>query len=623
MEISPDNKVAFNTYLGFNILLVIILVLALLLQFSKLINIPENLFETVAFIGLLPVAYSAILAIFKKELTIDLLAAIALIYALLAREWYSAAFINLMLSSARIFDLWTQQRTANVIQHLLKYRPEKVKVQFGNQISTIPLEKVAIGDLVIIEAGERIPVDGEVVSGQASINESTLTGESMLVDKKTGSKVFSSTLNESGSLIVKTTAVGKDSTLSKIISLVEDASRKKSKAERIASSFTQWYVLATLIGSVILFFFTRDLQLVLAVLLVVCADDIAVAVPLSFTLGIVQAAKKGVIIKGSSVLENLSKIKIFITDKTGTLTYGRPEISKMDFFNIPKKEFLTDLGIAEANSTHPFSVAAMKYLKTNRIFPPAPDSFREVSGEGIKATYNNKTILAGKVEFLTHNKIQISQSQYGIIRDFETQGLSLVALGSSGKMLGLLGFEDKIRPNASSLVAQTKKLGVKKWLMLTGDHEKAALKVSEKVGIDQIHCSLKPEGKLRFLEELKHKENVTIAMIGDGVNDAASLALADVSFAMGAIGTDTAIEAADVALMHDNLERIPEAMLLGQKTNQIIKQIFGIWATTNLLGLILVFTGVLNPVGAATYNFVTDFFPILNALRVNMPSLKK
>ncbi len=612
------NDSGFSLNLAFNVALIVLLSASLALHYLKIFPLSREVFMALSFVGLLAVGKSALAALGKRQLTIDLLASVALVFAFLAQEWYSAAFINLMLAFARIFALWTDMRAKHIIERLFKYRPSHVKVQRGREIVQIPTEHVKVGDKVVIEAGERIPVDGTVISGQASVNEATLTGESQAVSKKNGSHVYTSTLNETGSLLVVAEKIGSDSTLAKIISLVEEASRNKAPTERIASSFTQWYICLVLLAAIFLYLVTHNLSFVLAVLLVVCADDIAIAVPLSFTAAIARAATRGILIKGSDVLEKLPRIKIFISDKTGTLTTGRPHIREFKVFSRHRKIMLLELlGAAAANSAHPIDGAILRWLKEQGIRIYAPDEFHEVSGEGVMAKKDEHRIYIGRPQFLEEHKIKISSGLQQEIDQTKNSGFGIVAVAVDGKMAGFLIFEDEVRPFARAVIQKTKNMGVASWVILTGDNEKIAEHVAKQLNIDIYEANIKAEDKLDYIKHLKGKTREDIAMIGDGVNDAAALALTDVGIAMGVIGSDAAIEAADVALMHDNLERIPEMMLLARRTMQIIRQNFFIWGVSNGIGLFLVFAGILHPVGASTYNFITDFFPILNALRMN------
>jgi heavy metal translocating P-type ATPase len=613
----------FGTIIFFNSLLGAGIALALVLDFFKTLPYSTGVFIGLSFIGVVPVLWSALRAVFKKELTVDLLASIALLFAFLAREWQSATFILLMITSARIFDFWTERRSQRIIEQLFKYRPTKVKIKIGEEIKEIPLEHIKRDDLVVVEAGERISVDGAVVTGLASVDEAILTGESEPVAKKPGDKVWSSTLNVTGSLLVRAERIGEDSTLSRIVLLIEEASRKKAKTERLAAKFTSWYIVATFVAAIIIYAVTQNLLLILAVLLVVCADDISVAVPLAYSVGIVRAAQAGIVLKGSDVLEKLPKIQTFLTDKTGTLTFGKPKVQGVvTFAGTAEKDFLELIGMAEINSNHPMAVATENFLKEKKIHITAPDDFEETPGFGIMVKKGDRKIFAGKLEYLEINGIKINPEEKKSIEAKKDEGASIMSLGMDGRFLGFIYAEDRIRPYARSIVAATKEAGVKRWIMLTGDNEKVAAKVAADLGIANYVANMKPEGKLEEIEKIKAKHNGIMGMIGDGVNDAAALALADVSIAMGAIGSDAAIEAADVALMRDDLRGVPEAMGLGRETKKIIWQNFVIWVITNATGLVLVLTGVLRPEGAATYNFLTDFVPILNAFRVRVPRLK-
>ncbi len=567
--------------------------------------------------GLIPLVISAGKALFKRELTIDLLASVALIFALISREWFSAAFITLMLGSARLFDHWTEAKTKSIITHLLKYKPQKVRIHRGEGVAEEPLSQVKIDDIVIVESGDRIPVDGEVISGEAMINESSLTGESELVSKKKGDKVLTSTLCESGSLQVKTEKIGEDTTLSRIISLVEDASRKRTKTERIASKFTQWYILATIVGSIVLYFSGLSPRMILSVLLVVCADDIAVAVPLGFTAAIAHAARRGVVIKGSNAIENLSRLKYFVTDKTGTLTYGRPKVVECRGFNgFSADEALKNFAIGASSSNHSVSRAILTLAKEKGVMVHAPQEFEEKSGEGVIFTHDGESGISGRLRFLEQKGVTVPAEVSELVHREKDLGRGIVLLGINKKTVGMISYQDEIRQESAEIIKETMALGVEEWHMLTGDNEKVAAEVAKKLGVTDYHANMTPEGKVTFVEFLKKEKRGVVGMVGDGVNDAASLALVDVSVAMGAGGTDAAIELHDISLVHDNLRRIPEMIRLSQKAMRVMKENFGIWALTNGAGLILVFAGFIGPVGAATYNFLTDFFPIGNALRL-------
>ncbi len=528
-----------------------------------------------------------------------------------------------MLSSARLFDHWTEARTKSIITHLLKYKPQRVKIKRGGTVFEESLSIVKKDDLVIVESGDRVPVDGEIVSGEAALNEASLTGESDLISKKKGDKVLTSTLCESGSLVVRAENLGEDTTLSKIIALVEDASRKRTKMEKWASKFTKWYILGTIVLAVLLYFFNFSTKTILSVLLVVCADDIAVAVPLGFTVAIANAARRGVIIKGSNAIENLARLKYFITDKTGTLTYGRPKVVFCKGFNgFSDLEILKRFAIGAASSHHAVSRAILDDAKQKNVEVHVADDFREVPGEGVLFTHDGENGISGRLEFLKKNNVEIPTEVSEMVSKEKDLGRGIVLVAINKKVSGLFSYQDELRKESAEIIQKTMTLGVREWHMLTGDNERVAAQVAKRVGVTDYHANMTPEGKVAFVEFLKKKKHGVVAMAGDGVNDAASLALVDVSVAMGQGGTDAAIEAADISLMHDDLRRIPEIICLSQKTMVVMRQNFVLWGLTNGVGLFLVFSGFIGPIGAATFNFITDFFPIMNALRLFSFKLK-
>ncbi|MEI6238363.1 MAG: cation-translocating P-type ATPase [bacterium] len=590
---------------------------------SLLGKVSEFFLIIISIIGVIPVLVSAGIALFKRSITIDLLAGIALAFTLLQHEWVSAAFINLMLSSARLFDAFTQKKTENIITHLLKLRPVSVRVKSGEHTKIIPLEEVKIGEIIIVESGDRIPIDGKVIQGQASVDQSTLTGESQPVSKTDGSQVFSSTLCLSGSLFVKAEKVGKDTTLAKMIALVDEASRAKTKTETFANKFSAWYIGISLIAAILIYLITRNLNLVLSLLLVTCADDLAVAIPLGFTVAISKAAKHGIIVKGAAVMERLKDIRTFVTDKTGTLTSGVSTVLKViSLGDVPEASCVNAAAICSVDSKHPTALAILGYAKSRKIDVHTPDEVKETPGDGVWAKHEKHEFLQGKVSFLASHGIEISEEASKTIREEQKGGKSISAIAIDGKLVAIFVLADDIRKYAKEVIAETRTLGVRNWVMLTGDNEQVAARVAGEIGIDSYFANLKPEDKLEHIKKLKHRHGA-IAMMGDGVNDAAALALADVSFAMGAIGSDASIEAADIALMHDDLRRVPEAIFLSKESIAIVKQNFVIWAVSNGIGLGLVFFGVIGPVGASLYNFLTDFVPILNVFKIYRLKINK
>ncbi len=576
----------------------------------------NSIIITVGLLATVPVVVSAVKALKNKKVTVDLLASIALAVSLLHREWASVAFINLMITSARIFGDYTEGKAHDAIKSLLKLRPEKVKIKKDNGIVETGIAEVKIGDLIIVESGDRVPIDGSIVQGSASIDQSSLTGESIPVSKEKGYKVLSSTLCLSGSLVVKTEKVGKDTTFEKIVALVESAQGGKLGIQGVADKFATIYITITLFGAIALFLLTQNLTLVLSVLLVACADDIAVAIPMAFWGAIAKAASQGIIIKGGSFLEGLANVKTLLVDKTGTLTKGTIRTEQIiTYGKMPSHEALSYFASLESVSEHPIAKAIVLHAKNDGVPVKTPERFKEHAGRGVVAYVKGSKAISGSLRFVKEEKVEISPSQLKQAEDLEKDGYNVVFLGVKGKLAALLTLADQIRPEARSTITKLKSLGVENVIMLTGDNENVAARVAHEVGITTFHANLLPQDKLKFVKSYLGKKG-KLAMVGDGVNDAASLALADIGIAMGAIGSDAAIEAADVALMQDNLSKVADAVKLSRYTSGIAKQNFTIWGIVNAVGLILVFGAMMGPQGAAAYNFVTDFFPLFNSFKV-------
>jgi len=520
-----------------------------------------------------------------------------------------------MITSARIFALYTEDKAKKTIHTLLKLRPSKVKIKVGNQIKNVDIKNIKINDLVIVDAGERIPIDGVVSSGNASVDQSTLTGESFPVEKKVGDDVLSSTLNLSGSLLIKTTKIGKDTTFEKLIHLMEDAQNKKVNIETFIDKFSANYILFTFIGTILIYLFTKNISLVLSVLLVTCADDIAIAVPLAFWAAIARLAKRGIIVKGGNYLEGLVKCKMLIVDKTGTLTKGKIKVIHLVNFGVRPKTLIHLAAIAESVSNHPMAKSIIEYAQIQKINYQVPQIFDEFPGKGMKVKWNKKNILVGNLNFFKKEKIKINRYQLDQINLAEDDGHNLVLVALNKKFLGFIALGDELRFGIKNTLKKLKQMGVVRIVMLTGDNQMVAKSVAKEIGIEEFHANLLPEDKLNFIKN-NLNSRYKIAMVGDGVNDAASLALADIGFSMGAIGSDSAIEASDIALMNDDFKKISETIGISRFILRIVFENFVIWGIVNAVGLFLVFTQIIGPTGSAAYNFFSDFLPLLNSMRL-------
>jgi heavy metal translocating P-type ATPase len=576
----------------------------------------ESVLAVISIVATLTVFYSAIQSLKNKKISIDLLASIALAASLFEKEWVAAIFINLMIASARAFIDYVKIKSHSAIESLMKLKPKKVKIVQGGKTTEVPLENVKRGDMVVIELGERIPVDGLIEKGEAMVDQSSLTGESIPALKKKGDMVLSFTTVVSGHLILRAEKVGEETTFEKIIALIEQSQANKAPIYTLIDKFAKWYIVLTIIGSFIVYLFSRDVTLVVALLLVSCADDIAIATPLALMTAITHSAKHGAIIKGGDYLEGLAKIKTIIFDKTGTLTKGKLRIEEIFPFNQKNEKEVLELAVIPSScSNHPIAHTFINYAKEKNIPINEPEDFEEYGGRGMSAFYKNKKIIIGKLSFFKDLKIRMSQQQLSDIKKAMLKRFNVTLVAYNHELIGFIALVDELRPKIKETMEELKKMGVEKIVMLTGDNELIAQRVAEEIGIDKFHANLLPKDKLEYYKKYSNKK-YKVAMVGDGVNDAPVLALSDIGIAMGAIGSDAAIEAADIAMMKDDLSQIPELIKIGRSALKVIRQNLLLWGILNVLGFVLVFLHILNPSGAAAYNFISDFIPIFNSLRL-------
>lgn len=606
-----------NTF-TFEVTLIILFTLSLGLYASKAVPVQFQIivFGVIGIVGLIPVARSAGESLRNRKINVDLLAAIALIFSFLSGEWGSMLFINLMLTSARILDIYTKRRARISLESLAKLKPQNAHLFTDGGTHLVPLSEIHVGDMVAINLGEQIPVDGIVIKGSATVDQSSLTGESVPVLRAINDRVLSATVVVSGNIIVQTERVGTETTFERMIKLVESAQDAKTRMKTIAERFASWYITIMLIVAIGLYMVTRNLALVLSVVLVVCADDIAIAIPLAFITSIGAAARQGIIVKGADFLEQFSKITTLIVDKTGTVTMGKMVVQRVQTFGtIPVEKALELSGVICRGSTHPVSKAIIHYIEERGIVCKEPDSFEEIEGRGIRGSKDDTNIIIGRLEFLNESGIFPNDAVAAAIQKEQAQGNNVTLISVNKEIVGVFGLADEIREDVATTITSLKKSGVNETVMLTGDNETVAQAIAKQTGIGKYHAGLLPENKVSLLTQYLGKKK-TVAMVGDGVNDAAVLARADIGIAMGGIGSDAAIESADVVLMQDDFSKILELREISRKVLRVARGNFLIWIIANVVGLYFVFNGTFDPPRAAAYNFLTDFIPIINSLRL-------
>ncbi len=566
----------------------------------------DVLLYVVTVLAALPTLLASGYGLRKRKITIDVFNSFALIVAFIMTDARSAGFICLMLASARLLDYFTTNRTERSMRALLALKPTSAEVESDGVIKTIPAEQVKKGDIVVVSEGDRVPVDGVVIFGTTYVDESPLTGESVPVFKSVGEQILSGTIVTSGALKIRAVNVGDNSTVSQLLRLAEAAAANKSEPEKLADKFAGVFLPVVIIFGIVVFLVTKNLVMTASLFLVACADDMSVAVPLAVTAALGAAARRGVIVKGGERLAKIATSRVLILDKTGTLTFGNIAVNRVEIAaGVRDEDFFKTVGAAEKFSEHPDGRAVFRYAAKKIQNIPDPESYETVIGAGVAAVVKKRKILVGTYEFLKSQGIKNlpknDAANFGVWVSFENE------------YTGRFGVSDLPRPEAGAALLRMKKLGFKKIVMFTGDREEVAASVARALGIDEYHSLMKPEDKVRELEKLLQAG--LVIMVGDGINDAAALARADVGIAIGS-GTAAAAEAADAVILVDDLGRLPELVVLARRSINVIKADVTIWSISNLIGFVLVLTGAIGIIGAAFYNFATDFLPILNSARM-------
>lgn len=562
----------------------------------------------------LPVLKSAFEEIKEKQIGSALFLSLATIVAIIGGEEKAAMLILLIILFADYFAGILEERTEHAIASLVGMIPDTVLVKQGESEVEYPLSKVTPGMIVVIKTGVRIPIDGTVILGQALVNQAPITGESKLIEKVKGIPVFAGSFVESGSVLVEVTKVGEETTFGKIKTLVEQAGKRKAKiqilAEKIAVILVP--VMAIFIG--LTYLFTRDLRLVITLLVFGSPIELAVITPMAILSCIAAAFKQGILVKSGSALERFGSVDTICFDKTGTLTVGEPRI--VDITRLDKQHNKQDVikmaAMAEKRSGHPLSKAVMQKAEEEKITVPDPKEYKSVEGHGVEVEYGGETISLGSKHFVMEHGLKVKNVP--VCPDDASHSSFYLVCGE--KLCGMICVADAIRPDSKHIIERLRSQGIKKFILITGDNEAIAKSIAGNLGLTEYYANVFPDKKLEIIKKLQ-AEGHKVAMIGDGINDAPALKQADVGIAMGAMGMEPAIEASDIALMSNDLEKISILRDLSQKTYTIIKQniLFGMGGT-HISGIVLAFLKLISPLQAAIFHFGPDFLILLNSVKL-------
>ncbi len=564
----------------------------------------------------------------NRHVSIELLVTIAAAGALLIGEVWEAAAVTFLFMLGAYLEARTMARTRRALQELLALAPSTALVLREGQEQEVAAHRVRWGETVLVKPGARIAVDGTVTMGRAAVDESAITGESIPAEKTAGDVVYAGTVNQNGLLHVQATGVGADTTLARIIRRVEEAQEAKAPTQQFIERFARWYT-PTIIGlSTVAYLLTRDMALALTLLVIGCPGALVISTPVSVVAGIGRAAQRGILVKGGQFLEQAGKISAVALDKTGTLTAGKPRLTDVIALQpaavaagggseLPglgaESEIIRWAAIAEAGSEHPLAapiLAAAPELEIDR----EALWFEMHTGRGVSAVYEGHSIVVGSPALVQEQGVTVPASATVRLEQLRNEGKTAVLVAVDGVALGILGIADTLRPDAPELLNRLQQAGLRV-LMLTGDNRRTAQAIAAQAGLAEVHAGLMPEEKLAVIERLQHEGHV-VAMVGDGINDAPALAAADVGMAMGAAGTDVAIETADIALMADDLLKIPEAIRLSHATLRNIRQnvVIALLTVAGLLAGVLL--GKVHMAGGMFVHELSVLVVIVNGMRL-------
>ena len=596
----------------------IIYIIAIAGNFTN-IWVKDTLFIISYLIVGLSILKKAVRNIFRgKVFDENFLMAVATLGAFGVGEFPEAVAVMLFYQVGELFQSYAVDKSRKSISSLMDIRPDYANVLRDEKEEKIDPDEVKIGEIIIVKPGEKIPLDGVIIEGTTMLDTKALTGESVPVEVKKDDEVLSGSINESGKILVRVSKEYGESTVSKILDLVENASSKKSKSENFITKFAKYYTPTVVIIAVILAIvppfifketsFTEWFYRALSFLVVSCPCALVISIPLSFFGGIGGASKMGILIKGSNYLEALASTEIAVFDKTGTLTKGVFEVQKIETNNIDKDQLLEIAAYAENYSNHPIAksikTAYKKEIDTNRI-----KNIKEISGHGISVTIDDKNVLIGNEKLMEENKIQYTKSE-----DIGT----ILYIAVNNEYKGLIIISDEIKEDSLGLVKNLKNLGVKKTVMLTGDKKTVGEDVGEKLRLDEVYTELLPDEKVEKVEKLMQEktEKGKLVFVGDGINDSPVLAMSDIGIAMGALGSDAAIEAADVVIMTDEPSKIGDAISLSRKTMKIVKENIMFAIAIKILVLVLTAIGLSTMWEAVFADVGVSIIAIINALRM-------
>lgn len=573
------------------------------------------LYLAAALAGSLYIWWSAIQGIRERDFTADIPVSFATAAALIIGQYSAAAVVAVLLLLGGMLEEFVSTRAGNALDSLAKLLPDRVTVRRGGEDVVVALAEVRSGDLVLIRSGDRIPVDGTIVLGTASVNQAAITGESLPVDKQVGDSVYAGTLNEVGALEVHATKVGEETALGQIRRMVTEAQEQKAPIERILNRYARFYTPAALILGALVWWWSGDILRAITILIVFCPCVMVLATPTALVASIGNAALRGSLVKKGATIEAMATVTAVAFDKTGTLTFGRPTLTTIQpLGHLTETELLRLAAIAEKLSEHPLGRAVVQAALARELSIPDPTGFTALPGLGVRALIEEDEVIIGRPRLLSEQEIEVPEDVEVRARNLAAVGRTVILVAQNSQVEGLLVLEDTLRPEASKVITRLKKLGIRT-VLVTGDNTVTASRIAGELGISEVHAEVLPAHKVEIVKQLQ-AQGQSVAFVGDGVNDGPALATANVGVAMGLGGTDVAIETAEIALLSDDLAKLPHLLGLSRQAMWAIKQnlIFSLSVLAIAVGLAI--PGILAPVTGALLHELSSIPVIANSARL-------
>lgn len=598
-----------------DIILLAVSGISLILSLTNAVPLPFDIAWVAIILCGLPIILEAVIGLVTSfDIKADVLVSLALIASVCIGEDFAAGEVAFIMQLGALLEDLTVAKAREGIEKLVKLTPQTARVIYtdGSE-AVVAAGEVKAGDLIRVLPGETVPVDGIIVSGQTSIDQSVMTGESLPVDKAAGDEVSSGTVNQFGAFEMKATKVGEDSSIQRMIRLVRSADAGKAKIVGLADRWATWIVVIALTAAVATWAVTGQIIRAVTILVVFCPCALVLATPTAVVAAIGNASRRGLLVREGDALERLSKVSVVTFDKTGTLTHGKPEVTAVESVSdIPAEELFELAASAELLSEHPLGKSVVRcFTEKTRKTPMSPDSFDMIPGEGVTAGINGRLVRAGNLRLMSKAKIQIAQQAAQGAEKYLDDGSTVIYIGVNDIFAGYIVLSDTVREESPRLISDLKTLGVRP-VLITGDHGNAASAIGKALEINDIHADCLPEDKLLHIEEYRRGGN-SVCMIGDGINDAPALKKADVGIAMGGVGSDIAVDAADIALVRDEIKELPHLFALSGRMMTTIKANMIFSMALNFLAIILAMTGVLNPVAGALVHNAGSVLVIINS----------